>query len=92
MLDLNKFNLAKLDKELVSLIKKTNQKVLALWAKDCLLPYLPYYKEKYPNDKTIEISINILKDWCEGKINMRNARKYYWTILKRACEIEKERK
>ena len=68
MLDLNKFNLAKLDKELASLIKKTNQKVLALWAKDCLSPYLPYYKEKYPNDKTIEIAFNILKDWREGKI------------------------
>ena len=27
-----------------------------------LSPYLPYYKEKYPNDKTIEIAFNILKD------------------------------
>ena len=47
MLDMNKFNLTKHDEELVSLIKKTDQKVFALWAKDCLLPYLPYYKEKY---------------------------------------------
>ena len=49
-------------------------------------------KKKYSNDKTIEIAFNILKDWCEGKINMWNARKYCWTILKRAREIKKERK
>lgn len=30
MLDMNKFNLAKHDEKLVSLIKKTDQKVLAL--------------------------------------------------------------
>ena len=66
--------------------------MLALWAKDCLSPYLPYYKEKYSNDKTIEIAFTILKDWCEGKINMWNAHKYCWTNLKRVREIEKENK
>ncbi len=84
MLDMKKFNLTKHDEELVLLIKKTDQKVLALWTLDCLSPYLPYYKEKYSNDKTIEIAFNILKDWCEGKINMWNARKYCWTILKKS--------
>ena len=92
MLDMKKFNLTKHDEELVLLIKKTDQKVLALWAVDCLSPYLPYYKEKYPNDKTIEIAFNILKDLCEGKITKWNARKYCWTILKRAREIENENK
>ena len=92
MLDMNKFNLTKHDEELVSLIKKSNQKVLALWAVDCLSLYLPYYKEKYPNDKTIEIAFNILKDWCEDKINTCNARKYCSTILKRTREVEKENK
>ena len=92
MLDMKRFNLTKLDEELVSLIKKTNQKVLALWAIDYLSPYLPYYKEKFPNDKTIEISFNILKDGREDKITKWNARKYCWTILKRAREIEKENK
>ena len=84
MLDIEKFNLTKHDEELVLLIKKTDQKVLALWTFDCLSPYLPYYKEKYSNDKAIEIAFNILKDWCEGKINMWNARKYCWTILKKS--------
>lgn len=92
MLDMKKFNLTKHDEELVSLIKKTNQKVLALRAVNCLSTYLPNYKEKYPNDKTIEIAFNILKDWREGKINMWDARKYCWTILKRARKIEKENK
>lgn len=91
MLNMKRFNLTKHDEELVSLIKKTDQKVLALWAVDCLSRYLPYYKEKYPNDKTIEIAFNILKDWREDKINMRNARKYCRTILKRAREIEKRK-
>ena len=92
MLDMKRFNLAKHDEELVSLIKKTDQKVLALWAIDYLSPYLPYYKEKYPNDKTIEIAFNILKDWCEGKITNWNACKYCLAILKRAREVEKENK
>ena len=92
MLDMKRFNLTKHNEELVSLIKKTNQKVLALWTVDCLSPYIPYYKVKYPNGKTIEIAFNILKDLCEDKINMWYALKYCWTILKRAREVEKERK
>ena len=92
MLDMYKFKLTKRDEELVALIKKTDQKVLALWAIDYLSPYLAYYKEKYPNDKTIKITFNILKDLCEGKITKWNARKYCRTILKRARGIEKENK
>lgn len=42
---MNKFNLTKHDEELVSLIKKIDQKVLALWTFDCLSSYIPYYKK-----------------------------------------------
>lgn len=89
MIDMNKFSLAQHDPEIQELIKTTNQKVLARWAINCLNRILYIYQDKYPNENTPTTALNILNDWLNDKVTIWEARKYYWTVLAKAREIEK---
>ena len=81
MIDMKNFSLAKHDPEIQDLISKTEQKILAQWAIDCLNRILYIFEEKYPDEKVPETAISILYDWMNGRIAMWDARKYCWTIL-----------
>lgn len=91
-MDMEKFSLAKHDSEIQDLISNTEHKVSAEWAIDCLERVFYIFVEKYPNEKIPQTAIQILRDWMEDKITMWEARKYCWTVLKLAREIEKEDK
>jgi hypothetical protein len=82
------FTLPKHDPEIMELIKTTDQKVLAQWAIDCLEKYLPILDERYPNETIPRNAVKILKQWMNDEITMWEARKYCWTVLKLARELE----
>lgn len=89
---MNKFSLAKRDSEIQDLIQKTDHKILARWAIDCLNRVFYIFEERYPNETIPKTAIKILNDWIEDKITMWEARKYCWTVLELAREIEDEDK
>lgn len=91
-IDMKKFSLAKHDPEIQDLISKTEHKILAQWAIDCLNRILYIFGEKYPNENIPQTAINILNDWMNDKITMWEARKYCWTVLELARKTEKENK
>lgn len=91
-MDMKKFSLAKHDPEIQEFIAKTNHKVLAQWGIDCLNRIFFIYEERYPNNNTLKTAIDILNSWMQDKITMWEARKYCWTVLKLAREIESEDK
>lgn len=92
MIDMKTFSLAKHDPELQDLIAKTDHKLLARWAMDCLDRILYVYEERYPDENIPQTAIKILNDWIEDKIPMWEARKYCWTVLELARKLENEDK
>lgn len=91
-MDMKNFSLTKHDSEIQDLISKTDQKVLAHWAIDCLNRVFYIFEERYPDENIPQTAIKILNDWINDKITMWEARKYCWTVLKLAREIENEDK
>lgn len=72
----SKFSLTKKDEEILGLIKKTNHKILAIWAIDCAKRVLPHFEEKFPEDKRPLKAIETLKDWIDtGEFKMAVIRK-----------------
>ncbi len=53
------------DEQLVELIKKTDHKTLAVWAKDCAERVLPYFEEKFPQDKRPRKALVTLQTWID---------------------------
>lgn len=80
-MDIKNFSLAKHDPEIQDLISKTDHKVLAQWAIDCLNRIFYIFEKKYPDEKIPQNAIKILNDWMNDKITMWEARKYCWTVL-----------
>ena len=58
-----KFSIAHEDEEMLELVKKTDHKMLAVWAIDCAERVMPYFEEKYPNDARPRNAIIALKAW-----------------------------
>ena len=56
------------DKATLKLVKKTDKKILAIWAIDCALRVLPYFEEKYPKDQRPRQAIETLKTWINTGI------------------------
>lgn len=97
MIDMNKFSLTKHDDELLDIIKSVKQyssehKILALWAIDCLNRILPLFEMKYPNETVLTIAVDTLQKWINDEIKMWDARKYTYTVLALAKELEKNDK
>ncbi|MDD4251318.1 MAG: hypothetical protein PHX27_03960 [Candidatus ainarchaeum sp.] len=64
------------DKQLIELVKKTDKKILAIWASDCTLRVLPYFENEFQNDNRPRTAINILKNWINtNNFNMQIIRK-----------------
>jgi hypothetical protein len=61
----SKFSIAHKDKSIVELVSKTDHKVLAVWAIDCVERVLPYFKDKYPEDHRPQNAITALRT-CIG--------------------------
>jgi hypothetical protein len=64
------------DEATLELVKKTSQQTLAVWAIDCALRVLPYFEEKYPEDKRPRKAIEALQAWIDtGVFKMADIRK-----------------
>jgi hypothetical protein len=72
----SKFSIAHKDETMIRLVKKTDHKILAIWAIDCALRVLPYFEEKYKQDNRPRKAIEVLKKWIHtGIFKMADIRK-----------------
>ncbi len=76
------------DPRLVEIIKTTDQKILAIWAIDCVEKYMPLLEDKYSNEVRPRTAINMLKKWINGEMKMWDARKFTYPALAAARELE----
>ncbi len=82
MIKLVEMNLANFDNEIdTDIIKKIseitskiNQRVLAIWASDCVEHVLSYFEEKYPNDDRPRKAVEAARAWVNGEISVGEAR------------------
>lgn len=71
-----KFSLNYPDKPLLDLVKKTDKKILAVWALDCVQKFLPDFEKAYSNDVRPRNALIALQDWIEtGVFKMAIIRK-----------------
>jgi hypothetical protein len=72
----SKFSLTRKDEEMVELVSKTDHKTLAIWAIECAERVMPYFEEKYPQDRRPRQSIETLQTWIDtGVFKMAVIRK-----------------
>jgi len=71
-----KFSLAHDDEELLNLVNTTDHATLAVWAIDCAERVLPYFEEKYPEDRRPRHALETLREWVTtGVVKMAIIRK-----------------
>ena len=71
-----KFSLAHKDESLLKLMAKTDHKILAVWALDCVERVLPYFEERYPEDRRLRNSLEVLLAWIKtGAFKMAEIRR-----------------
>lgn len=71
-----KFSLARKDEPMAELVKKTDHKILAVWAIDCASRVMPYFEKKYPKDHRPRQAIETLQVWINtGVFKMAVIRK-----------------
>lgn len=88
-MDMTSFNLVKHDSDLVERIATRDAKTLAKWAIQCIERVLPIFRDKYPEVDIPNKAIQTLQSWMNDEIKMWDARKYCYTILAYARELEK---
>jgi hypothetical protein len=72
----SKFSVTHKDESIVELVRKTDQKTLALWAVDCVERVMPHFEEKYPEDHRPRKAIETLQEWIHsGIFKMADVRK-----------------
>jgi hypothetical protein len=64
------------DPRIVELVKKTDKKILAVWAIDCAERVLPFFEKQYPSDLRPRKAIQTLQEWIKtGVFKMSVIRK-----------------
>jgi hypothetical protein len=59
------------DKKTEELVRRTDQKTLAIWAIDCVERVLPYFDNNYPEDSRPRKAIETLRTWIKtGEFKM----------------------
>jgi hypothetical protein len=72
----SKFALTQIDPATAELTKKTDHMTLAVWAIDCAERVMPYFEEKFPEDKRPRIALETLQTWIDtGVFKMAVIRK-----------------
>lgn len=61
----SKWSIARTDEGMTNLVGKTDQKILAVWAIDCAWRVLPYFEEKFPEDRRPRQALDTLRAWIE---------------------------
>jgi hypothetical protein len=76
MKEKSKFSVRFKDESIVELVRKTDQKTLAIWAVDCAKRVMPYFEENYPEDHRPRKAIETLQEWIgTGALKMAVIRK-----------------
>jgi len=57
------FSITHEDPELLALIDRTDQKTLAVWGIDCSERVMPFFEERYPEDRRPRQAIETLQEW-----------------------------
>lgn len=79
------------DKRIVEFMGKTDHKTLAIWAIDCVERVLPYFEEKYPEDRRPRNAIETLRTWIDtGLFKMAVIRKASLASHEAAREVEED--
>lgn len=91
-MDMKKFSLTKHDSRVIELINNTEHKTLAIWAIDCFNRGRYLFNKDYLGNEIIDKALDILNLWINDRITMWEARKYCWTVLRAAREIEEKDK
>lgn len=59
----SKYSVTHKDESMVELVRITDHKALAVWAIDCVERVLPYFEDKYPEDRRPRNAIETLQTW-----------------------------
>jgi hypothetical protein len=71
-----KFSLNYKDDVLLDLVKKTDHRILAIWAIDCVERVMPFFETKYPGDSRPRQAVATLHQWIDtGVFKMAVIRK-----------------
>lgn len=62
------FSVTHKDESMVELVRKTDQKTLAVWAIDCVERVLPHFEEKYPEDHRPRNALETLQTWIDAGV------------------------
>jgi hypothetical protein len=72
----SKFSVTRKDEAMEELVRKTDHKTLAVWARDCAERVVPYFEENYPEDHRPRQAIEALRAWINtGEFKMAVIRK-----------------
>ena len=86
-----RFSVTYKDESILELEKKTDHKILAIWAIDCVERVMPYYEEKYPEDYRPRNAIEALRDWVHTSVfKMSAIRKFSLESHAAAREVGKD--
>ncbi len=79
------------DEATVALVKKTDQKTLAVWAIDCVERVMPYFEKTYPHDHRPRNALETLQTWIEtGVFQMETIRRASLASHAAAREVGEE--
>jgi hypothetical protein len=82
---------SELDKKIAELTTRTDQKILAIWACDCVERVLPYFEDKYPEDKRPGLAIKAARTWVSNSVfKMADVRKTALAAHEAAREVEED--
>ena len=71
-----KFIDASINKSITELVKKSQHKVLAIWAADCANRVLPYFEKEFPEDDRPRKAIEACREWARtGIFRMADVRR-----------------
>ncbi len=83
-----KFSVTHKDEAIEELVRKTDHRTLAVWARDCAERVMPYFEEKYPEDHRPRQAIEALQAWINtGVFEMAVIRKASLTSHAAAREV-----
>ena len=62
------FSIARKDQAMTELVSKTDQVTLARWALACADRVMPYFEQRYPQDRRPNHALETLKTWIDTRV------------------------
>ena len=80
-----------MDTSIRELVRKSDHKIVAIWAADCAERVLPYFEEKYPEDNRPRKAIEACRTWARtGVFRMADVRKTALAAHAAAREVKED--